>query len=420
MDSVISSVAHIDMALLEELAKVALQVGVRIREGQNLIVMAPIRSVPLTRLITKHAYMLGAGLVSVFYTDNESTIMRYKYGSDASFDRSANWFYEGLAHAYSSDTAILTVSGDNPLLLVDEDPEKVSRVNRSHLRAYKPALEKISNFDINWSIIPYPSLDWARLVYPDDSDHIAIAKLARAIFLVSRSNCDDPISAWAEHNNFLNKKAQWLNRKDFSEIRFSGPGTSLTVGLANGHQWSGGESTAQNGITCNPNIPTEEVFTTPHAHKVDGYVSSTKPLVYQGMLIDNIKVRFNKGCVVESSASKGEDILKKILNIDEGSRRLGEVALVPNSSIISKMNTLFYDTLFDENSASHIAFGQCYSKCLKKDLNAPSDWIEKSGGNTSITHVDWMIGSAEIDVDGMTKGGDIIPIMIAGEWSISE
>ncbi|MBY7649088.1 MAG: aminopeptidase [Candidatus Liberibacter europaeus] len=420
MDSVISSAAHIDMVLIEKLAKVALQVGVGIREGQNLIVMAPIGALPLTRLITKHAYMLGAGLVSIFYTDAESTIMRYKHGSDISFDRSADWFYEGLAKAYSGDTAVLTVSGDNPLLLINEDSDKVSRVNLSHLKSYKPALEKISNFDINWSCIPYPSLAWANLVYPDDPDQIAIAKLAKAIFLASRSNCADPINAWRGHNNFLHKKSQWLNNKDFSEIRFSGPGTCLTVGLADNHSWLGGASSSQNGITCNPNIPTEEVFTTPHARRVEGYVSSTKPLVYQGMLIDGIRVRFEQGRVVEAFASKGEDMLNKILSIDEGARRLGEVALVPNSSILSKMDTLFYDTLFDENSASHIAFGQCYSKCLKKPLNASCDWVKERGGNASIAHVDWMIGSGNINVDGLTKGGDIIPIMREGEWANSE
>ncbi|ADR52015.1 aminopeptidase protein [Candidatus Liberibacter solanacearum CLso-ZC1] len=416
MDNSISSIAHIDVTLLEKLAKVALQVGVHIREGQHLIVMAPVDALPLTRLITQHAYKLGAGLVSVFYTDSESSLMRYRYGAPHAFDRSADWFCEGLAKAYTEDTALLSISGDDPLLLVNEDPAKVSRVNRSYLKAYKPVLEKISNFDINWSIIPYPSLAWAKVVYPNDPDSIALAKLAKAIFVVSRSDCADPIIAWAEHNNFLHKKSQWLTQKDFAEIRFSGPNTCLKVGLADGHQWSGGASSARNGIICNPNIPTEEVFTTPHAQKVEGYVSSTKPLVYQGMLIDDIRVRFDQGRVVEASASKGEDMLNRILDIDEGARRLGEVALVPNTSLLSKMNTLFYDTLFDENSASHIAFGQCYSKCLKKPSNASCNWIEERGGNSSMTHIDWMIGSGDINVDGLTKSGVLVPIMREGEW----
>ncbi|MBA5724268.1 aminopeptidase [Candidatus Liberibacter sp.] len=420
MDSVVSSVPHIDMVLLEKLAKVSLQVGLRIREGQNLIVMAPVVALPFTRLITKHAYLLGAGLVNTFYTDSVSNTMRYKYGGDNTFDRVADWFCGALSDAYSGDTALLTVSGDDPLLLINEDPCKVSRVNRAYLKAYKPALEKISNFDLNWSIVPYPSPAWAKVVYSDDPEPIAIAKLAKAIFSVSRSNSDDPIKAWEEHNNRLHEKAKWLNKKDFSEIRFTGPGTCLTVGLADDNQWTGGSSPVQNGITCNPNIPTEEVFTAPHARRVEGYVSSTKPLVYQGMLIDGIRVDFKGGRVVEAKASKGQDMLNRILDIDEGARRLGEVALVPHSSLVSKMDTLFYDTLFDENSASHIAFGQCYSKCLKQPSHASSDWIAERGGNSSIAHIDWMIGSGEIDVDGRTKDGGLIPVMRKGEWVISE
>ncbi|ACT57265.2 aminopeptidase [Candidatus Liberibacter asiaticus] len=417
MDKSISTVAHVDEFLLEKLAKVALQVGVNIQEGQHLIVMAPVSALPLARLITKHAYMLGAGLVSVFYKDSEATLMLYKYGADYAFDRVADWFCEGLAKAYSDNTALLSISGDNPLLLVNEDSDKVSRVNQAYLKAYKPALERISNFDINWSIVPFPSCAWAEIVYPDDPVPIAIAKLANTIFSVSRAHCIDPIAAWAEHNNFLHQKSQWLSQRDFAEIRFSGPNTSLKVGLAEGHRWSGGSSIAQNGIMCNPNIPTEEVFTAPHARRVEGYATSTKPLVYQGMLIENIRVRFDQGRVVEASASKGEEMLNKILDIDEGARRLGEVALVPHSSLLSKMNTLFYDTLFDENAASHIAFGQCYSKCFKKPDNALDNWLEERGGNSSITHIDWMIGSGDMNVDGLTKNGVLVPIMRGGEWA---
>ncbi|MEG8099081.1 aminopeptidase [Candidatus Liberibacter brunswickensis] len=412
-----SSVSHVDLVMLEKLAKVSLQVGVNIQPRQHLIVMSPICALPLVRLITKHAYILGAGLVSVFYKDSETALMRYKYGSDYSFDSVADWFCEGLSKAYSANTALLSISGDDPLLLLNEDPEKVSRVNKSYLKAYKPSLEKISNFDINWSIIPYPSCEWAKVVYPSDPTPIALAKLANTIFSVSRANCIDPVVAWTKHNNFLHKKSQWLNENDFAEIRFSGPNTSLKVGLADGHHWSGGSSLAQNSVVCNPNIPTEEVFTTPHAKKVDGYATSTKPLVYQGTLIENIRVRFDKGRVVEASASKGEGMLNKILDIDEGARRLGEVALVPHSSLLSKTNTLFYDTLFDENAASHIAFGQCYSKCLKKPVNESDNWIEEQGGNSSMAHVDWMIGSGEVNVDGCTKNGVIVPIMRGGEWA---
>ncbi len=221
------------------------------------------------------------------------------------------------------------------MMLANEDPQKVARANKANSIAYKPALEKISNFDINWHICSYPNPSWARQVFPDLPEEEAVHKLAEAIFSASRINTPDPIAAWAEHNANLKKRSSWLNGERFAALHFTGPGTDLTVGLADGHEWHGGASTAKNGITCNPNIPTEEVFTTPHALKVEGTVSSTKPLSHQGTLIDNIQVRFEAGRIVEAKASKGESVLNKVLDTDEGARRLGEVALVPHSSPIS-------------------------------------------------------------------------------------
>ncbi len=241
--------------------------------------------------------------------------------------------------------------------------------------AYQPALEKITGFDINWNIVAYPDLAWAKQVFPDDADDVAVAKLADAIFAASRVDVEDPIGNWTAHNAALRSRTEWLNGHNFHALHFTGPGTDLTVGLADGHEWMGGASTAKNGITCNPNIPTEEVFTTPHARRVSGHVSSTKPLSYQGTLIDEISVRFEEGRIVEAKASKGEDVLKKVLDTDEGARRLGEVALVPHSSPISASGLLFFNTLFDENAACHIALGQCYSKCFVDGASLSQDEI---------------------------------------------
>ena len=207
-----------------------------------------------------------------------------------------------------------------------------------------------------------------------------------------------------------------VKSKRFQRDTFQGPGTDLKVGLADDHEWMGGASMAQNGVICNPNIPSEEVFTTPHALRVEGYVSSTKPLSHQGTLIDNIRVVFEKGSITDAKASKGETVLKKVLESDEGARRLGEVALVPNSSPISNSGLLFYNTLFDENAACHIALGQCYSKCFKGETNLSTSEIRERGGNSSMIHIDWMIGSGEIDIDGFGKNGEIVPIFRKGEW----
>ncbi|MFD1329683.1 aminopeptidase [Mycoplana ramosa] len=411
-----NAITPVDPVKLEKLAEVAVKVGLQLQKGQDLVITAPIAALPLVRLITKHAYMSGAGLVSTFYADEEATLARYRHAPDESFDRAAGWLYEGMAKAYSNGAARLAIAGDNPMLLSSEDPAKVARANKANSLAYKPALEKIANFDINWNIISYPSPSWAMQVFPDAPEEVAVEKLANAIFAASRVDVADPVGAWAAHNANLHSRSAWLNGERFAALHFRGPGTDLTVGLADGHEWHGGASVAKNGVTCNPNIPTEEVFTTPHALRVEGHVSSTKPLSHQGTLIDDIRVRFEAGRIVEAHAAKGEAVLAKVLDTDEGARRLGEVALVPHSSPISASGLLFYNTLFDENAACHIALGQCYSKCFVGGADLSQQQIQAQGGNSSLIHIDWMIGSGQIDIDGIRADGGRSPVMRAGEW----
>ena len=321
-----------------------------------------------------------------------------------------------MGEAFDNNTARMAIAGDDPMLLSEIDPDKVSRANKANAVAYKPARERITEFKINWNIISWPGKAWAKRVFPDLDDGEAIKKLGDAIFHASRVSNDDPVSEWDKHNKNLRDKTDWLNTKNFHSLKYSGPGTSLTVGLADDHEWMGGASEAQNGIVCNPNIPSEEVFTTPHAARVSGEVCSTKPLSYQGTLIEDINVRFEDGKIVDAKSSKGQDVLLKVLDSDEGSRRLGEVALVPNSSPISQLGITFYNTLFDENAASHIALGQCYSKCFKSKKDLSKDEITQRGGNSSMIHIDWMIGSGKIDVDGVDKDGVVTPIFKQGEW----
>ncbi len=412
-----NSSAPIDPIKLDRLAEVAIKVGLRLERGQNLLVTAPTVALPLVRKVAEYAYKAGAGLVTPILSDEAITLMRYRFGPDESFDRAADWLYEGMSKAFAANTARLAIVADNPMLLSGEDPAKVARANKANSIAYKPALERIVNFDINWNIIAYPSPSWAKLVFPQDEENVAVAKLADAIFSASRVDRDDAVAAWQAHNEILRERREWLNAQRFGALHFSGPGTDLTVGLADGHEWQGGGSTAKNGITCNANIPTEEVFTTPHARRVDGHVVSTKPLSYQGSLIENIAVRFEEGRIVEAKASRGEQVLNKVLDTDEGARRLGEVALVPHSSPISKSGLLFFNTLFDENAACHIALGQCYSKCFVDGTKLPPEQIAAQGGNTSLIHIDWMIGSDKIDIDGLYADGRRVPVFRKGEWA---
>ena len=407
----------VDPVKLDRLAQVAVKVGLNLQEGQDLFLTAPLAALPLVRRIAEHAYKAGAGLVTPIFSDEELTLARYRYGRDGSFDRAAGWLHEGAAKAFAANTARLAIVGDNPMLLSGEDPSKVARANKANSLAYQPALEKIANFDINWNIIAYPGAAWARQVFKDDAEEIAVARLAEAIFAASRVDRDDPVSAWAAHNAALAQRTTWLNGQRFAALHFTGPGTDLTIGLADGHEWQGGASTAKNGVTCNANIPTEEVFTTPHARRVEGYVSSTKPLSYQGTLIDEIQVRFAEGRIVEAKASRGEEVLNRVLDTDEGARRLGEVALVPHSSPISQSGILFYNTLFDENASCHIALGQCYSKCFVDGSTLTPDEIAAQGGNKSLIHIDWMIGSGEVDIDGVHADGRRVPVFRKGEWA---
>ncbi len=282
--------------------------------------------------------------------------------------------------------------------------------------AYRPALELITNFAINWNIVCYATPSWARTVFPDLPEQEGVARLWDAIFAASRVDAPDPVAAWASHNAALHARTAHLDAKRYAALHFTGPGTDLRVGLADGHLWLGGSEPAKNGIVCNPNIPSEEVFTTPHLARVDGTVRSTKPLSYQGTLIEGIEVRFEAGRIVQSASRTGHEVLERVLGTDEGARRLGEVALVPHSSPISRSGLLFYNTLFDENAASHIALGQSYRTCLEGGTAATDTELAERGANSSLIHIDWMIGSGEVDVDGVTAAGAREPVMRGGEW----
>ena len=406
-----------DAARLDRLGEIAVRVGLNLAPGQELVITAPLDAVPLVRRITEHAYKAGASLVTAFYADDESRLARFRYAPDEAFDVASGWLSEGIANAFRGNAARMAISGENPSLLSGQDPDKVARANRASSRVNRPSLELITTFAINWNIVACATPSWARTVFPGEPDAVAMSKLWAAIFAASRIDGDDPVAAWAAHNATLAARGRTLNERRFSGLHFRGPGTDLTVGLADGHLWAGGAERAMNGIVCNPNIPTEEVFTTPHRARVDGTVRSTKPLSYQGTLIDGIAVRFEAGRIVEAHAARGESVLSRVLGTDEGASRLGEVALVPHSSPISQSGVLFQNTLFDENAASHIALGQAYTKCLSDTEGQDADALAARGANTSLIHIDWMIGSGEIDVDGIGQDGSREPLMRGGEWS---
>ena len=406
-----------DVKMLDRLAEVAIRVGLNLQEGQDLIITGPVEALPLIRRISAEAYRNGAGIVSTILSDDELQLTRYQHATDESLDSAQEWIFKAMGEAYNNNTARLAISAANPLLLSEQDPVRVARAGKSMSMASKPAMEPITNFVTNWNIVSYPGLAWAKQVFPEKDDNEAVASLAEAIFSISRVDNEDPISAWKEHQQTLTTRQNWMNEQNFHSLHYTAPGTDLVLGLADGHAWKGGASTSRNGITCTPNIPTEEVFTTPHADRVNGTVRASKPLVYRGTLIDGIEVRFEEGKIVEAKADIGEEVFLKLIDTDEGARKLGEVALVPHSSPISSSGLLFYNTLYDENASCHIALGQCYSKCFKGDIGNNPDSVAAAGGNSSNIHVDWMIGSGELDIDGITQDGTRIPVMRNGEWA---
>ncbi len=403
---------------LNRLAEVAVHVGLGLQAGQELVISGPTDALPLVRLITEHAYRAGAKLVTILLSDDAVTLARYQYGPDASFDCAPRWLYEGVAQAFRAGAARLAISGSDPALLTGQDADRVSRASTATSKSNKPAMDLIVRHEINWSIVAAATPAWAALVFPNDPPELAMGKLWDAIFQVSRITSDDPVAEWKEHGANLKGRVDSLNAKRFGALRFFAEdgSTDLTVGLADGHLWAGGGTTAGNGVFCQPNIPTEECFTTPHKDRVSGTVSATKPLSHQGTLIENIRCVFRDGRIVEATASAGQEALNKLISTDEGARQLGEVALVPFHSPIAQSGTLFYNTLFDENAASHIALGQAYSTCLVGGEKMATDQLAALGANDSLIHVDWMIGGPKVHVDGLRTDGVAEPLMRHGDW----
>jgi aminopeptidase len=401
---------------LDRLAEVAVRVGLNLKAGQELVMTASVEALPLAQRITEHAYRAGASLVTTLYTDDAAALMRYRFAPDESFDRASGWLYEGMAAAFKNGAARLAITGGDPLLLSNEDPDKVGRANRVVSIAYRPALEMIARHEINWTIVASATPAWAAAMFPSDPPDIALSKLWDAIFETSRINHEDPVANWSAHDADLHRRAAYLNDKRYAALQYRGPGTDFRLGLADDHLWIGGGTTAGNGIYCIPNMPTEEVFSTPHKDRADGTVTATKPLSFQGTMIEGIQVRFEHGRIVEARATRGQEVLERLIGTDEGARRLGEVALVPHSSPIANSGLTFLNTLFDENAASHIALGQAYTGCLRDGDSLSPEQLAAKGANESLIHVDWMIGSEHLDVDGITASNVVEPVMRGGEW----
>ncbi len=403
---------------LQNYARLAVRVGLGLREGQRVLVQAPVDTAPLARAVVREAYAAGASFVDVRWDDDDVQLARFELAPDGTFDTISKWRVDAEIETAQAGGAVIAIRATNPNLLGSVDAERVA-THQKALAAYrKPYTEQVMTNRLNWNLISAPIPGWAALMFPDSSAEEAVEKQWDAIFAATRADQPNAVEAWQEHLANLKRRREVLNAKQYSALHFRGGETDLTVGLADDHLWGGGAADTPGGITFTANIPTEEVWTAPHRERVDGVVVSTKPLSYNGTLLDGIRITFKDGRVTGATASKGQATLEKMIATDEGSHRLGEVALVPNSSPISRSGLFFFNTLYDENAASHIAIGNAYRFNVQGGVDMNVENFNAKGGNDSLTHVDWMIGSGEMDVDGLAKDGTREPVMRAGEFVI--
>jgi aminopeptidase len=415
----------VNAEVLEKYADLTVKIGLNLRAGQRLLIIGPLanggaslEAAPLVRQLAVSAYRAGAPLVEALWGDEEMLLARFKHAPPESFDQISDWLPRTLVDHVDGGHAVLSVYANDPDQLKDENPERISALQQATARGVRAFRERISRNQANWTVISAVGARWAAKVFPDVAPPDQPLRLWEAIGRLCRLDRPDPIAAWRTHLASLAARRDQLNAKRYAALRYKGPGTDLTLGLPAGHTWVSGTSVSRTGIEFAPNLPTEEVFTIAHKDTVDGTVRSTKPLSYGGTLIERFNLRFERGRVVQLSAERGEAVLRQLVDTDDGAGRLGEVALVPHSSPVSQSGRLFYNTLFDENAASHVALGSAYKFTLQGGETMDDETFERAGGNRSAVHVDFMIGSGELDIDGVRADGSSEPLMRRGEWSI--
>lgn len=404
---------------LARYAELLVRTGVNLPQGGKLLVQAPLEAAPLVRLVVRAAYRAGAVDVRVLYNDPQLGLALFEDGTDEAVEFLPEWHAAQREAMVADGYASIGLVGEDPSLLAGVDPGRIARRSKLMAQAMKTVSEATGGFEMNWTVAAMSTPEWAARVYPDLPGEEAVARLWDDIFAVTRADRTDPVAAWDAHLTRLERLTAYLNAKQYAALHLrSELGTDLTVGLADNHVWQGGAETARNGVRGVPNLPTDEVFTAPHRERVDGVAVASKPLAARGQLIGGIRVRFEGGRAVEISAEQGEDTLRGLVETDEGAARLGEIALVPASAPVARTGTLFLNTLFDENAASHIAFGRCYPTNVRDGENPEA--LIAAGGNDSLIHVDWMLGTPGTDVDGVTADGTREPLMRGGEWVVGD
>ena len=406
------------MEPVEKYVRLLVRVGINLQKDQTLVISSPIEYADFARLAQAEAYGSGAREVVMRWIDEKSTRITYDLAPDDIFDEYPEWsktFFNGYA---DSDAAFLTIMATDPELMKGVDPKRISRQNKARAAALEPYRSRTMSNRNAWCVASVPSAAWAMKVFPNKTEAEAIEALWDAIYKAVRVDTPDPVKSWRDHQAALNARLAVLKKHDFASLRYeNGLGTDLVVALPKGHQWFGGGDECSKGYVFVANMPTEEVFTMPHRDGVNGKAVSSMPLNYNGNLIEGLWLVFEKGVVVDYGARSGVQTLKELLETDEGAKRLGEVALVPYDSPISRLGILFYNTLFDENAACHFALGKAYPTCIAGGVDMDKPTLLAAGVNDSLVHVDFMVGSADLSITGIKSDGSELAVFKNGNFA---
>ncbi|WP_040198196.1 aminopeptidase [Candidatus Soleaferrea massiliensis] len=404
---------------LQNYAALIVKMGVNIQKDQELLIRSPIECAPFARQIAEAGYAAGAREVTILWDDEKFSKIKYTHSPLEVFESVPDWIAESNNYYARRGAAFVSIAAQDPDLFQLVDSAKLDAATKASFQAFKPFYDILDVNGIAWNVVSVPTAAWAKKVYPDCEAVEAVEKLWQAILKTVRADLDDPVAAWERHHAYLNEKVAYLNERQFARLHFKASnGTDLTLELPEGHVWAGGAERTAHGVAFFPNMPTEEVFCLPHRERVDGTAVASMPLCYQGSLIENFSLTFQNGKVVSYQAAKGEEALKRLLETDEGASMLGEVALVPAGSPISRLRTLFYNTLFDENAACHLALGRAYASCIKGGLQMSKDELKAAGANDSMTHIDFMIGTEDMEITAVSKDGQETILFHQGRWAV--
>ncbi|WP_414045766.1 aminopeptidase [Macrococcus equi] len=405
-------------AIVKKYAQTVVAVGLNVQAGQTVVINADIDAIDFVREVTKAAYERGAKEVIQKLTDGPSTQMTFEHAPLEVFETIPQYKVDEINDFVTNKVAHLRVYSQTPELLKEADPKKIAAQAKALGEANKDFARAVGRYDFSWCIVAFPNEAWGELVFPELKGEAAKLKLLEAMIKAVRVDQDDPIAAWKLHNENINSKARQLNDKAYDKLHYKSATTDVEIGLTKGHVWLGASTVNADGVEIQVNMPTEEVFTSPDYRRVNGVIGNTRPLAYQGAIIDDFKLTFKDGVVTDFEAGVGYDVLENMLNNDEGARRLGEIALVPDDSPISNSGILYYNTLYDENASCHVALGRSFPNAIQDGKSLSKDELMDKGLNQSLIHVDFMMGSRDLSIDGIKEDGTVEPVFRDGNWVI--